>query len=88
MMSPCRTTCSPTIDVAAATVPAIRRGNTGLIVVVSILLALLLVGIIWFWPRSPVQPTADEGRQVAEAFLDQIRLGLRGPSLGIDDNGV
>jgi hypothetical protein len=38
-------------------------------------LAIFAIGVFWFWPPNVPVATADDGRPVAEAFLNQIRQG-------------
>lgn len=55
--------------------PAHRSGKTAVITIASVVTVLLVLAGVWFWPRVPNHPTADQNRQVAEEFLTQIRQG-------------
>lgn len=54
-----------------------RSGKTLLVV----LLAVLVVGAaaaIWLWSGSRTQPSPDDGRKIAESFLQNVRDGRAG----------
>jgi hypothetical protein len=52
-----------------------RRGKT-MLAVLLVVFALLAAAVVWVWStRRPTQPNLDEGRAVAEKFLDFVRRG-------------
>ena len=51
-----------------------RRGKALLVALVSMCL-LLAVAVIWVWRQPAVGPTVEEGRQVADRFLADIKAG-------------
>jgi hypothetical protein len=51
-----------------------RHGKTLLIILVAVFV-VLAVAVFWIWSRTPTQPLLEEGRPVAEKFLEQIRTG-------------
>ena len=62
-----------------------RHGKT-LIVLVAVFV-VLAIAVALLWRKPATQPNIDEGRAVAEKFLDQIRApGAAG--LGVDDRGI
>jgi hypothetical protein len=54
--------------------PRARGGKTLLIVLLAIFVALAVV-VAWMWSGSPTQPSVEEGRAVADSFLQLIRTG-------------
>jgi hypothetical protein len=50
-----------------------RRGKT-LVVLLAVFVALA-IAVVLMWRKAPTEPSVDEGRSVAEAFLEQIRAG-------------
>lgn len=54
-----------------------RRARQGrsLLIVLAPLLVVLAAAAGWYWLRPSTQPPLDEGRDVAQAFLDAIRAG-------------
>jgi hypothetical protein len=51
-----------------------RGGGTRLLVLAPLLL-LLAVAAGWYWLQPATQPGLEEGRAIAQAFLDAIRAG-------------
>lgn len=51
-----------------------RAGRTLLIVLIVVMVALAAV-VFWVRSTPPSQPDLDEGRAMAEAFLNQVRSG-------------
>ena len=51
-----------------------RVGKTLLIVLLAVFV-VLAVAVFWMWRSAPTQPNLDEGRAVAQKFLDLIRQG-------------
>ncbi len=50
-----------------------RRGTTLLIVLTAVFIVLAVaVGWVW-WRKAPAQPNVEEGRAVAEHFLESLR---------------
>lgn len=54
--------------------PYHRLGRTKLVVLVAILL-IGAAAAVWVWTRPSTQPALDEGRTVAEEFLDELQEG-------------
>jgi len=51
-----------------------RRGKAMLLALVAIFLVLAVV-VVLTWRKAPTQPNVEEGRAVAERFLDLVRAG-------------
>jgi hypothetical protein len=51
-----------------------RRGKTVLIVLL-VIFVVLAGAVAWTWRRAPTQPSVEEGRAVAERFLELLRTG-------------
>lgn len=51
-----------------------RGGKTQLVVLLAVFV-VLAVAVVWMWRKQPTQPDFDEGRAVADKFLELIRSG-------------
>lgn len=52
-----------------------ERQGRSLLLVLAPLLVVLAMAAGWYWLRPSTQPGLEEGRAVAQAFLDDIRAG-------------
>lgn len=52
-----------------------ERPNRLNLVILSVVLAATAAAAAWLWTRPPALPGLDEGRAVAEAFLQELREG-------------